>query len=186
VHDRPAVAVATSLRTTAYLEQLHDPEIILSFPDLHPEAFTVPFLALHACSSLAVSSPAPCPPEFTQLLQSVFARHATEHQAASAPFAAAAVPALFLLLSLAAAPDSSAPGLRLRVSSDLPVGAGLGSSAAFSVSVAAAALQLSAMVAAASGSPSPSVRIERALVNDWALQARPITESMFCCCISAV
>ncbi len=182
VHDRPAVAVATSLRTTADLEQLQDPEIVLIFPDLCPEAFTVPLLALQACSSHAVSSPAPCPPEFSELLQSIFARHATEHHATSAPFAAAAVPALFLLLSIAAAPGS---GLRLLVRSDLPVGAGLGSSAAFSVSVAAAALQLSAMVAAAAASPSPSVRVERALVNDWALQARPLIKSLFCCCISA-
>jgi len=172
VHDRPAVAVATSLRTTADLEQIQELHIVLSFPDLCPATFTVPLLALHPCFSLSVPSPAPCSPEFSQLLQSIFAEHASQEHVGNAAFAAAVVPALFLLVSLVVVPGGSGCGLRLHVRSDLPVGAGLGSSAAFSVSVAAAALELSCMAAAAStAGPSACSRVERALVNDWALQA---------------
>jgi mevalonate kinase len=172
VHDRPAVAVATSLRTTADLEQIQELHIILSFPDLCPATFTVPLLALQSCFSLSVPSPAPCSPEFSQVLQSIFAVHASQQHAENAAFAAAVVPALFLLVSIVVAPCGSGCGLRLHVRSDLPVGAGLGSSAAFSVSVAAAALELSCMAAASpAAGPSACTRVERALVNDWALQA---------------
>ncbi len=172
VHDRPAVAVATSLRTTAHLEQLQDPDVVLSFPGLDSQTFTVPLLVLQPCFSHAVSSPAPCSPELLELLHSIFVRHASQQHSASAAFAAAVVPALYLLVSIVVvAPGGSHRGLRLSIHSDLPVGAGLGSSAAFSVSVAAAALELSAMAAAVSPCPSPVPHIERALVNDWAMQA---------------
>jgi hypothetical protein len=172
VHDRPAVAVATSLRTTATLEHVQAPDVILSFPDLFPETLIIPLLALQPCFSLVQPPLTPCAPELLQAIQSIFTHHANQQQAANAAFAAAAAPALFLLVSIVIAPsNSSCCGLQLHVRSDLPVGAGLGSSAAFSVSVAAAALQLSALSAAASSeSVSASCQIERSLVNDWALQ----------------
>jgi mevalonate kinase len=177
VHDRPAVAVATSLRTTATLEELRDVDIVLSFPDLCPGTLVVPLLALQPCSSLIPPSAAACPPELLQLLQSIAVDHATQLQTAHAPFMAAVVPALFLLVCIVILPVGNkrcvARGVRLDVHSDLPVGAGLGSSAAFSVSVAAAALELSALsVADACDPPSTPCRIDRSVVNDWALQAR--------------
>jgi mevalonate kinase len=178
VHDRPAVAVATSLRTTATLEELLEAHIVLSFPDLCSASIIVPLIALQPCSSFSPQSPSPCPPEMLQLLQSVVADHATQQQKTNAAFIAAVVPALFLLVCVVTVPVSRersvARGLRLHVHSDLPVGAGLGSSAAFSVSVAAAALELSALSTAASRDlrSAPS-RIDRSAVNDWALQARP-------------
>jgi mevalonate kinase len=173
VHDRPAVAVATSLRTTASLEQTHNLDIVLCFPDICTDVLSLPLQALQPCFSLVPSSPGPCHQQLLQLLQSAVAHHATQQQASSAAFLAAAAPALFLLVTIVAAPCCSSPcGLRLHVQSELPVGAGLGSSAAFSVSVTAAALQLRELSAARSqSSPSLPCSIACSTVNDWALQA---------------
>ena len=175
--------------------RLHQ-QALLPQPQLHPTASArqhclqyAPTLVLSlkhtAWAGASLKAPTPCPPEFLQLLQSIVAQHATQQQAHNAAFVAAVVPALFLIVSVIIAPSSSSSssfGLRLHVHSDLPVGAGLGSSAAFSVSVAAAALELSALSAAAAGGHPATCRIERALVNEWALQARPACCCCCCCC----
>eukprot|EP00049_Salpingoeca_infusionum_P006973 m.113497 g.113497 ORF g.113497 m.113497 type:complete len:390 (-) comp13516_c0_seq4:183-1352(-) len=171
VYGKKAIACALDLRTTLSLQSIPEKSLVLKLSSLEIDA-TVPLDGLPvALASPACDGGTELSSELHNAVQKMISDTPTLKEIAG-PGQQALETILYMYVALVANNKGfTSQGLRLEVTSTLPVGAGLGSSAAFSVCVVASFLLATKQITGPLGKESPATLKK---VNEWAYLAECI------------